>query len=160
MQGLNTTPVHGHAALFGVYGMLGIGLILFVLRSMYRKQKWNEKLISFTFWTLNAGLLLMVVLSLLPVGMMQTVASVNEGMWYARSAEFMQQPLVAVFKWMRIFGDTIFAIGTLTLFWFVYQLTIKKGKILRISRRYFTHLRSRRSSAHLQAASLLNFNIL
>ena len=128
MQGLNTTPVHGHAALFGVYGMLGIGLILFVLRSMYRKQKWNEKLISFTFWTLNAGLLLMVVLSLLPVGMMQTVASVNEGMWYARSAEFMQQPLVAVFKWMRIFGDTIFAIGTLTLFWFVYQLTIKKRK--------------------------------
>ena len=23
MQGLNTTPVHGHTALFGVYGMLG-----------------------------------------------------------------------------------------------------------------------------------------
>ena len=31
MQGLNTTPVHGHAALFGVYGMLGIGLMLFCL---------------------------------------------------------------------------------------------------------------------------------
>ena len=108
--------------------MLGIGLILFVLRSMYRKQKWNNKLISFTFWSLNIGLLLMVVLSLLPVGLMQTVASVNEGMWYARSAEFMQQPLVSFFKWMRIFGDTIFAIGTLTLFWFVYQLTIKKKK--------------------------------
>ena len=28
MQGLNTTPLHGHAALFGVYGMLGIGLML------------------------------------------------------------------------------------------------------------------------------------
>ncbi|MDY9918751.1 MULTISPECIES: nitric-oxide reductase large subunit [Proteiniphilum] len=126
MQGLNTTPVHGHAALFGVYGMLGIGLILFVLRSMYRKQKWNNKLISFTFWTLNIGLLLMVVLSLLPVGLMQTVASVKEGMWYARSAEFMQQPLVSVFKWLRIVGDTVFAIGTLALFWFVYTLTIKK----------------------------------
>jgi len=25
MQGLNTTPVHGHTALFGVYGMLGLG---------------------------------------------------------------------------------------------------------------------------------------
>ena len=25
MQGLNTTPVHAHTALFGVYGMLGIG---------------------------------------------------------------------------------------------------------------------------------------
>lgn len=128
MQGLNTTPVHGHAALFGVYGMLGIGLILFVLRSMYRKRKWNDKLISFTFWTLNIGLFLMVVLSLLPVGLMQTVASVKEGMWFARSAEFMQQPLVAVFKWLRIVGDTIFAIGTLALFWFVYTLTIKKNK--------------------------------
>ncbi|WP_352423947.1 nitric-oxide reductase large subunit [Proteiniphilum sp.] len=128
MQGLNTTPVHGHAALFGVYGMLGIGLILFVLRSMYRKQKWNNKLISFTFWTLNIGLFLMVVLSLLPVGLMQTVASVKEGMWFARSAEFMQQPLVSTFKWLRILGDTIFAIGTLALFWFVYTLTIKKKK--------------------------------
>lgn len=126
MQGLNTTPVHGHAALFGVYGMLGIGLILFVLRSMYRKHKWNENLISFTFWTLNIGLLLMVVLSLLPVGLMQTVASVKEGVWYARSSEFMQQPVVNVFKWLRTIGDTIFAIGSITLFLFVYQLTIKK----------------------------------
>jgi len=33
MQGLNTTAVHGHAALFGVYGILGIGLMLFVLRA-------------------------------------------------------------------------------------------------------------------------------
>ena len=34
MQGLNTTPVHGHTALFGVYGMLGIGLMLFVLKGL------------------------------------------------------------------------------------------------------------------------------
>ena len=128
MQGLNTTPVHGHAALFGVYGMLGIGLILFVLRSMYRKHKWNDKLISFTFWTLNIGLLLMVVLSLLPVGLMQTVASVKEGMWWARSAEFMQQPLLNVFKWLLTIGDTIFAIGSIALFLFVYQLTIMKKR--------------------------------
>ena len=128
MQGLNTTPVHGHAALFGVYGMLGIGLILFVLRSMYRKEKWNDKLISFTFWSLNIGLMLMIVISLLPVGLMQTIASVKEGMWYARSAEFMQQPLVSTFQWLRTVGDTIFALGTLTLFWFVYQLTIKKKR--------------------------------
>src|SRR5699024_7401201 len=32
MQGLNTTPLHGHTALFGVYGVLGIGLMLFVLK--------------------------------------------------------------------------------------------------------------------------------
>lgn len=128
IQGLNTTPLHGHAALFGVYGMLGIGLILFVMRSMYRHQKWNDKLIKFTFWSLNIGLLAMLFLSLLPVGFMQTVASVNHGMWYARSAEFLQLPTVHLFKWLRIVGDTIFAAGTVTLFLFIYQLTIKKKK--------------------------------
>ena len=27
MQGLNTTPVHAHTALFGVYGLLSLGLV-------------------------------------------------------------------------------------------------------------------------------------
>lgn len=126
MQGLNTTPVHGHAALFGVYGMLGIGLMLFVLRSLYRQQVWNEKLLSFSFWSINIGLLLMIFLSILPVGFMQTVASVNEGMWYARSAEFMQQPVLTVFRWLRTIGDTIFAMGALALFWFVFKLAFQK----------------------------------
>ncbi len=34
MQGLNTTAVHAHTALFGVYGMLGLGLMLFCLRAL------------------------------------------------------------------------------------------------------------------------------
>jgi nitric oxide reductase subunit B len=126
MQGLNTTPVHGHAALFGVYGMLGIGLMLFVLRSLYRQQVWNEKLLSFSFWAINIGLLLMIFLSILPVGFMQTVASVNEGMWYARSSEFMQQPTLIVFRWLRTIGDTIFALGTISLCWFVFKLALQK----------------------------------
>lgn len=128
MQGLNTTAVHGHTALFGVYGMLGIGLMLFVLRSLYRHSKWNEKLLGFTFWSINIGLVLMVVLSLLPVGLLQTVASVNQGMWYARSAEFMQLPHMYVFKWLRVAGDTVFAIGTITLCWFVFGLARKSKK--------------------------------
>ncbi|GGF50445.1 nitric-oxide reductase large subunit [Echinicola marina] len=122
MQGLNTTPLHGHTALFGVYGMLGIGLMLFVLRSLYRDQVWNDRLIGFSFWSINIGLLLMALLSLLPVGLMQTVASVNEGMWYARSAEFLQQPLMGTFRWLRVVGDTVFALGTLGLFGFVFGL--------------------------------------
>ncbi|MGV8113081.1 MAG: nitric-oxide reductase large subunit [Lentimicrobium sp.] len=126
MQGLNTTPVHGHAALFGVYGMLGIGLMLFVLRSLYREQVWNEKLLSFSFWSINIGLLLMIFLSILPVGFMQTVASVNEGMWYARSADFMQQPILTTFRWLRTIGDTVFALGALALFWFVFKLAFQK----------------------------------
>jgi len=127
MQGLNTTALHGHTALFGVYGMLGIGLMLFVLRSLYRNQQWNNKLIGFSFWSINIGLLLMSFLSLLPIGLLQTIASVNEGMWYARSSEFMQLPHMHILRWLRVVGDTIFAIGTITLFLFVFSL-MKKSK--------------------------------
>ena len=83
MQGLNTTPVHGHAALFGVYGMLGIGLMLFCMRVMWIQKEWNEGLLKFSFWSLNIGLMVMVVGSLLPVGLLQTWASVKYGYWYS-----------------------------------------------------------------------------
>lgn len=122
MQGLNTTPVHGHAALFGVYGMLGIGLMLFVLKGLQAKNVWKNKVISFAFWSINIGLLLMVLISLLPVGLMQTIASIEHGMWYARSAEFMQDPMMNTFRWLRVIGDTVFAAGTLALGWFVIGL--------------------------------------
>ncbi|MDF1550093.1 MAG: cbb3-type cytochrome c oxidase subunit I, partial [Bacteroidales bacterium] len=122
MQGLNTTPVHGHTAMFGVYGMLGIGLMLFVLRDMDIKSVWKEKPIKFAFWSLNIGLLLMVLISVLPVGLAQTVASVKHGLWYARSAEFLGTPTMETFRWLRVIGDTIFAIGALYLGWFVFGL--------------------------------------
>jgi len=122
MQGLNTTPVHGHTALFGVYGMLGIGLMLFVLRDMNREKVWKEGWVRFAFWAINIGLAAMVLISVLPVGLAQTVASVQEGLWYARSAEFMQQPHILTFKWLRMIGDTLFAAGTVALVWFVFGL--------------------------------------
>lgn len=122
MQGLNTTPLHGHTALFGVYGMLGMGLMLFVLRDMDLNVIWKEKTIRIAFWSLNIGLLLMAVLSLLPVGLAQTVASVKYGLWYARSAEFLASPTLEFFRWLRVIGDTIFAVGALYLGWFVFGL--------------------------------------
>lgn len=122
MQGLNTTPVHGHTALFGVYGLLGMGLMLFCLKGMALGKPWNDKLLSFAFWWINVGLALQVVLSVLPVGLLQTWASVEHGMWYARSAEFMTSDVMTVLKWLRVLGDTIFAIGAVVLGWFVIGL--------------------------------------
>jgi nitric oxide reductase subunit B len=122
MQGLNTTPVHGHAALFGVYGMLGIGLMLFSLRALDPKAEWKEGLVKIGFWGMNVGLLLMVVLSLLPVGLMQTWASVETGYWYARSPEFLQTGVIETFRWLRVVGDTIFAVGAIALALFVIGL--------------------------------------
>ncbi len=123
MQGLNTTPVHGHTALFGVYGMLGIGLMMFVLRDMNKKVVWEEKWAKWGFWLINIGLVLMVLISMLPVGLAQTIASVNEGMWYARSAEFMEQPYILTLKWLRIVGDTVFALGAMATVWFIFGLS-------------------------------------
>lgn len=122
MQGLNTTAAHGHAALFGVYGMLGIGLMLFVLRSMDAGAIWKEKYIRFAFWAINIGLALMILLSVLPVGLAQTWVSVKYGLWYARSADFMQGGTLSFFRWLRIIGDTIFALGTVSLAWFIVGL--------------------------------------
>jgi nitric oxide reductase subunit B len=133
MQGLNTTAVHGHTALFGVYGMLGIGLMLFVLKGLMVKYVWKDSVIGFAFWSINIGLLLMVLISVLPVGLMQTIASIQHGMWYARSAEFMQDPTISVFRWLRVIGDTVFAVGALALGWFVIGLktgwSVDKSKI-------------------------------
>ncbi|MCC6143670.1 MAG: nitric-oxide reductase large subunit [Candidatus Hydrogenedentes bacterium] len=122
MQGLNTTAVHGHTALFGVYGMLGIGLTLFCLKGLAARNVWKTGVLSFAFWTINIGLALMVLLSDLPRGLMQAWASVNDGMYVARSAEFMQTDLMQTLRWMRMIGDTTFAVGILALGWFVLGL--------------------------------------
>mgnify|MGYP000863019051 CR=1 FL=1 len=113
MQGLNTTPVHGHAALFGVYGMLGLALTLFCMRAAAPERIWNERPLRASFWLMNVGLLLMLLLSLLPVGLLQTKASVEVGYWYARSPEFMQTPLMNTLRWLRVVGDTLFGLGAL-----------------------------------------------
>ena len=122
MQGLNTTPVHGHTALFGVYGMLGLGLMLFCLRALKPGRAWKDRPLAFSFWAINIGLLLMVLLSLLPIGLMQAWASVEYGTWYARSAEFLHHGPMNTLRWMRMIGDTVFALGALVLGWFVLGL--------------------------------------
>jgi nitric oxide reductase subunit B len=62
----------------------------------------------------------MCVGSLLPVGLAQTWASVEKGYWYARSTEFLGLPYMQTLRWMRIPGDTIFAIASLVLVAFVF----------------------------------------
>jgi nitric oxide reductase subunit B len=125
MQGLNLTPLHGHTALFGVYGMLGIGLVLFCLRGMKPELVWDERILKGSFWCFNIGLALMALLTLLPLGTLQLLAAIDHGYWYARSEQFMQQPIVELLVWMRVPGDTIFSVGALLLVWFVASLWLR-----------------------------------
>ena len=126
MQGLNLTALHGHTALFGVYGMLGIGLLLFCVRGLLPDAVWNEPMLRNSFWTFNIGLSMMGVFTLLPLGLLQLNAALTNGYWFARSAEFMGQPIIDVLVWMRVPGDTIFSIGALLLGWFVLRLWLTR----------------------------------
>jgi nitric oxide reductase subunit B len=122
MQGLNTTPVHAHTALFGVYGLLSLGLVLLVARRLSGERAWKETPLAVAFGAMNVGLALMVGLSLLPIGIAQTLASVETGLWYARSAEFLQQPWIQALRWMRMPGDSLFLIGAAAFAWFMAGL--------------------------------------
>jgi nitric oxide reductase subunit B len=124
MQGLNLTPLHGHTALFGVYGFLGIGLMLFCLRGLRPNIAWNERILKTSFWAFNIGLTGMALLTLLPIGLIQLTAAIDQGYWYARSADLMQKPIIQLLVWMRVPGDTIFSVGALALAWFVLRLWI------------------------------------
>ena len=123
IQGLNTTAVHAHTALFGVYGLLGMGFIIICLR-FYSDRVWNSVKLKRAFWFLNVGLVAMVVLSLLPIGIIQAYTSITKGYSFARDAELLYSPTVQTLKWMRMIGDIIFSVGIFYFCWFTIQETV------------------------------------
>lgn len=102
--------------------------MLFCLRAMKPAAQWNERWIKFAFWAINIGMLMEIVLSLLPIGLLQTYQSVSVGYWSARSAEFMQTPLMQSLRWIRMVGDTTFAIGALAFCYFVFTVLVPRRK--------------------------------
>jgi nitric oxide reductase subunit B len=123
IQGLNTTAVHAHTALFGVYGLLGMGFIIICLH-FYSDRVWNSVKLKRAFWFLNVGLVAMVVLSLLPIGIIQAYTSITKGYSFARDAELLYSPTVQTLKWMRMIGDIIFSVGIFYFCWFTIQETV------------------------------------
>lgn len=115
------TMNHGHTALFGTYGMLAIGLMLFSLRGLVKPECWNNTLLKFAFVGMNGGLFLMAIFTLLPVGFMQTWDSFENGLWHARSPEFYELPLVKFIGQWRLIPDTIIILGALCLLIFVLK---------------------------------------
>ncbi|MFO8041511.1 MAG: nitric-oxide reductase large subunit [Sodalinema sp.] len=114
-QGINTTPIHAHSALFGVYGSLALALMLFALREITPDRAWNETWFNRSFWGINIGLVMMMVCGLIPSGFYQLVQSVNYGTWYARSAEVISSPWMHWTVWLRIPGDIVFSLGALVM---------------------------------------------
>ncbi len=112
------TPNHGHAALMGVFGMLAIALMVFVLRQTADDARWSgmEKYVKVGFWGTNIGLALMVALSLFPGGVLQVWDVIQHGYWHARSLEYTATDAARFIEWLRMPGDLVFIIfGALPL---------------------------------------------
>ncbi len=120
-QGINTTPIHSHGALFGVYGMLAISLMLFSVRHIVTRASWSDHLLKWSFWGLNGGLAGMMVLSLIPSGFYQFYFAVKEGMWYARSPEITSGEFIRTVTWLRMLPDVVFAVGAFSLLLFLLR---------------------------------------
>ncbi|MBI4025133.1 MAG: cbb3-type cytochrome c oxidase subunit I [Verrucomicrobia bacterium] len=115
------TMNHGHTAMFGTYGMLAIGLMLFALRGIVRPERWDNNLLKLAFFGMNGGLFAMAIFTLLPVGFLQTQDSLLNGLWHARSPEFYALPLVRSIGQWRLVPDLIIITGAASLVIFVIR---------------------------------------
>jgi nitric oxide reductase subunit B len=104
------TVNHGHAAFVGVFGMLAVGLMAYVLREVTADELWArvEKRLKVGFWGLNTGLATMIVLSLFPAGILQLWDVLQNGYWHARSLAHTGSTLARALEWMRTPGDLVF----------------------------------------------------
>ncbi len=78
---------------------------------MIKSNRWNEKIVNFSFWSINAGLMLMVVLDLFPAGSIQFKAVVEQGLWFGRSSEFVDYGVFKSLTWLRGIGASVFFFG-------------------------------------------------
>jgi nitric oxide reductase subunit B len=109
-MGTNLTPNHGHAAMMGVFGMLGVALMVFVLRQTTSDAAWPrlERFVRCGFWGLNIGLAMMVIFSLFPSGILQMHDVIQNGYWHARSLAYTAGTVPRLLEWLRMPGDLIF----------------------------------------------------
>jgi nitric oxide reductase subunit B len=116
--GTALTANHGHASMMGVYGMLAAGLALFALRYLIPEERWSKRAAKISFWALNLGLGWMVLVTLMPLGLLQLFEAVNHGYFEARQLSFVTSPTNRLLAWLRLPGDAVFiGIGVLPLLW-------------------------------------------
>jgi nitric oxide reductase subunit B len=109
----------------GVYGNLSIAAVVFCCKLLTRSSKWKPKLVTASFWAINVGLMLMVMLDLFPAGVLQFEAVVSKGLWFARSAEFIDSNTFQTLTWLRIIGGSIFTLGGVVPLVYIAIVTTK-----------------------------------
>jgi nitric oxide reductase subunit B len=119
-HGTYLTVNHGHAALMGVYGNLAIAAMLFCSRWNLLPAQWNGRLLRISFWSLNIGLSLMVIMELFPKGVHQLMVVMDQGYAFARSQAYIHSDVFQVLTWLRGLGTLVFVFGgVVPLVWFM-----------------------------------------
>lgn len=114
------TGNHAHAAMFGVKGNIAIGGLLFCCQHLFPRRLWNERLLTISFWSLQIGTVMMMTLSLFPLGVHQLMAVLEHGLWFARTESFVRGGMWQSLTWLRSLGGSLFLFGgVLPLVWFV-----------------------------------------
>jgi nitric oxide reductase subunit B len=110
--GTMLTSNHAHTAMFGVFGMLALAVLVFCLRAMQSDRVWEGtvKYVRTGFWGLNVGLSLMVLTDLFPGGVLQLWDSLNNGYWHARRLSYLMSGTFHTLELIRIFADSVFLI--------------------------------------------------
>ncbi|MFB6113032.1 MAG: nitric-oxide reductase large subunit [Halodesulfurarchaeum sp.] len=112
-HGTFLTVAHAHASFFGAFGLFALGLGTFVLRFLTPQEAWStvERYLRGSFWTMNVGLALMLVFSLIPIGFLQLGAVLEHNYDWARSLAFYGQQQIQWLFWARMPGDLLVIIG-------------------------------------------------
>ncbi len=120
-HGTYLTVNHAHAALFGVYGNLAIAAMLFCGRWNIGPTRWSPRLLTMSFWAMNIGIVLMVVLDLFPVGVHQLMVAMSEqGYAFSRSNAYLHGEVFQTYTWLRAPGALLFFFfGVLPLTYFM-----------------------------------------
>jgi len=126
-HGTFLTVAHSHASFLGGFGFIALGLLLYAIRHA-GPDGWSERRLFWGFWALNVGLALMLVVSVVPVGVLQLLEAMQVDYAAARSLAFYQQPLVFLLNELRLPGDTLIILGAALLAW---EVVPKTGRILR-----------------------------
>lgn len=128
--GTNLTPNHGHAAMFGVFGMLALGTTMFCMRAMEDEALWkrNRTFIKVGFWGLNVGMGLMVILDLFPAGVLQLWDAMQNGYWHARELTYLMSGYFHTLEWVRMFGDLVFIfVGVIPIVFAILRTFLTRG---------------------------------
>jgi nitric oxide reductase subunit B len=125
-HGTYLTVAHAHAAMFGAFGFLALGLATYMLRLTVDPDRWTDHRLRWAFWCWNLGLAVMVFGSVLPVGILQLETAFTQGYDAARSLAFYEGPVVQALFWARLPGDTLIIVGTLL---FGYDVVRKRFRL-------------------------------